>query len=70
MSLVASLDGRQEVELKLPGRYRLDGALRGVEGIGVAVVFIVVGRKDIAVSLERIDKGDLCGIDRDRQVFF
>ena len=27
--LVASLDGRREVELKLPGRYRLDGALRG-----------------------------------------
>jgi DNA polymerase-3 subunit alpha len=29
VSLVASLDGRREVELKLPGRYRLDGALRG-----------------------------------------
>lgn len=29
ISLVASLDGRREVEMKLPGRYRLDGALRG-----------------------------------------
>ncbi|MFN3778155.1 MAG: DNA polymerase III subunit alpha [Brevundimonas aurantiaca] len=29
IALVASLDGRQEVEIKLPGRYRLDGALRG-----------------------------------------
>jgi DNA polymerase-3 subunit alpha len=29
VSLVASLDGRREVEMKLPGRYRLDGALRG-----------------------------------------
>ncbi|WP_291838264.1 OB-fold nucleic acid binding domain-containing protein, partial [Brevundimonas sp.] len=27
--LVAALDGRREVEMKLPGRYRLDGALRG-----------------------------------------
>ena len=27
--LVASLDGRREVEMKLPGRFRLDGALRG-----------------------------------------
>ena len=23
------LDGRREVEMRLPGRYRLDGALRG-----------------------------------------
>ncbi|MFN3353696.1 MAG: DNA polymerase III subunit alpha, partial [Brevundimonas sp.] len=29
ISLVASLDGRREVELTLPGRYRLDAALRG-----------------------------------------
>ena len=29
VSLIASLDGRREVEVKLPGRYRLDGALRG-----------------------------------------
>jgi DNA polymerase-3 subunit alpha len=29
ITLVASLDGRREIELKLPGRYRLDGALRG-----------------------------------------
>jgi DNA polymerase-3 subunit alpha len=27
--LVATLDGRREVELRLPGRYRLDSALRG-----------------------------------------
>ena len=25
----APLDGRREVEVRLPGRYRLDGALRG-----------------------------------------
>jgi DNA polymerase-3 subunit alpha len=29
VTLVASLDGRREVEMRLPGRYRLDGALRG-----------------------------------------
>jgi len=29
ITLVASLDGRREIELRLPGRYRLDGALRG-----------------------------------------
>jgi DNA polymerase-3 subunit alpha len=29
ITLVASLDGRREVEMRLPGRYRLDGALRG-----------------------------------------
>ena len=29
VSLIASLDGRREVEMKLPGRYRLDSALRG-----------------------------------------
>ena len=29
ISLVATLDGRREVEVKLPGRYRLDAALRG-----------------------------------------
>jgi DNA polymerase-3 subunit alpha len=29
ITLIASLDGRREVEVKLPGRYRLDGALRG-----------------------------------------
>ncbi|MBB5745751.1 DNA polymerase III subunit alpha [Brevundimonas variabilis] len=29
VSLIASLDGRREIEMKLPGRYRLDGALRG-----------------------------------------
>jgi DNA polymerase-3 subunit alpha len=27
--LIASLDGRHEVEMRLPGRYRLDAALRG-----------------------------------------
>jgi len=29
ITLVASLDGRREVELRLPGRYRMDAALRG-----------------------------------------
>jgi len=29
ITLVASLEGRREVEVRLPGRYRLDGALRG-----------------------------------------
>jgi len=29
VSLIATLEGRREVELKLPGRYRLDAALRG-----------------------------------------
>ncbi|AQR62168.1 DNA polymerase III subunit alpha [Brevundimonas sp. LM2] len=29
ITLIASLDGRREVEMRLPGRYRLDGALRG-----------------------------------------
>ena len=29
ITLIASLDGRREVEVRLPGRYRLDGALRG-----------------------------------------
>ena len=28
VAFIASLDGRHEVELKLPGRYRLDGALK------------------------------------------
>jgi DNA polymerase-3 subunit alpha len=27
--LVAAMDGAREIELKLPGRYRLDAALRG-----------------------------------------
>ena len=29
VSLIATLEGRREVEVKLPGRYRLDAALRG-----------------------------------------
>ncbi|CAN5158279.1 DNA polymerase III subunit alpha [soil metagenome] len=29
ITLIASLDGRREVEMRLPGRYRLDAALRG-----------------------------------------
>lgn len=40
VSLVASLDGRQEVELKLPGRYRLDGALRGALKSAPGVVML------------------------------
>jgi DNA polymerase-3 subunit alpha len=27
--LVAAMEGAREIELKLPGRYRLDAALRG-----------------------------------------
>ena len=38
--LVASLDGRREVELKLPGRYRLDGALRGALKSAPGVVLL------------------------------
>ena len=38
--LVASLDGRREVELKLPGRYRLDGALRGALKSSPGVVLL------------------------------
>ncbi|HST91948.1 MAG TPA: DNA polymerase III subunit alpha, partial [Brevundimonas sp.] len=40
VSLVASLDGRREVELKLPGRYRLDGALRGALKSAPGVVLL------------------------------
>lgn len=40
VSLVASLDGRREVELKLPGRYRLDGALRGALKSSPGVVLL------------------------------
>ncbi|WP_416354715.1 DNA polymerase III subunit alpha [Brevundimonas sp.] len=40
ISLVASLDGRREVELKLPGRYRLDGALRGALKSAPGVVLL------------------------------
>jgi DNA polymerase-3 subunit alpha len=40
VSLIASLDGRREVELKLPGRYRLDGALRGALKSAPGVVLL------------------------------
>ena len=40
VSLVASLDGRREVELKLPGRSRLDGALRGALKSAPGVVLL------------------------------
>ncbi|HRO33467.1 MAG TPA: DNA polymerase III subunit alpha [Brevundimonas sp.] len=40
ISLIASLDGRREVELKLPGRYRLDGALRGALKSAPGVVLL------------------------------
>ena len=40
ISLVASLEGRQEVEVKLPGRYRLDGALRGALKSAPGVVML------------------------------
>ena len=38
--LVAALDGRREVEMKLPGRYRLDGALRGALKSAPGVVLL------------------------------
>jgi DNA polymerase-3 subunit alpha len=38
--VVARLDGRREVELKLPGRYRLDGALRGALKSAPGVVLL------------------------------
>jgi DNA polymerase III subunit alpha len=40
VSLIASLDGRREVELRLPGRYRLDGALRGALKTAPGVVLL------------------------------
>jgi DNA polymerase-3 subunit alpha len=40
ISLIASLEGRREVELKLPGRYRLDGALRGALKSAPGVVLL------------------------------
>jgi len=40
VSLIASLDGRREVELKLPGRYRLDAALRGALKSAPGVVLL------------------------------
>ncbi|RZJ89277.1 MAG: DNA polymerase III subunit alpha, partial [Brevundimonas sp.] len=40
VSVIASLDGRREVELKLPGRYRLDGALRGALKTAPGVVLL------------------------------
>jgi DNA polymerase III subunit alpha len=40
VSLIASLDGRREVELRLPGRYRLDGALRGALKSAPGVVLL------------------------------
>jgi DNA polymerase-3 subunit alpha len=40
ISLIASLDGRREVEVRLPGRYRLDGALRGALKSAPGVVML------------------------------
>ncbi len=40
VSLVAALDGRREVELKLPGRYRLDAAVRGALKSAPGVVLL------------------------------
>jgi DNA polymerase-3 subunit alpha len=40
VSLIASLDGRREVELKLPGLYRLDAALRGALKSAPGVVLL------------------------------
>jgi len=40
VSLVASLDGRREVEIRLPGRYRLDAAVRGALKSAPGVVML------------------------------
>ncbi|RZJ00369.1 MAG: DNA polymerase III subunit alpha [Brevundimonas sp.] len=40
VSLLATLDGRREVEIRLPGRYRLDGALRGALKSAPGVVML------------------------------
>jgi DNA polymerase-3 subunit alpha len=40
VSLVAALEGRREVEIRLPGRYRLDGALRGALKTAPGVVML------------------------------
>jgi len=40
VSLLAALEGRREVEIKLPGRYRLDGALRGALKSAPGVVML------------------------------
>jgi DNA polymerase-3 subunit alpha len=38
--LVAGLEGGREVELKLPGRFTLDGAVRGALKTAPGVVFV------------------------------
>ena len=38
--LVASLEGRTEVDMKLPGRYRLDASLRGALKSAPGVVML------------------------------
>lgn len=40
VSLLATLEGRREVEIRLPGRYRLDGALRGALKSAPGVVLL------------------------------
>ena len=40
VTLIAALEGRREVEVKLPGRYRLDGALRGALKSAPGVVLL------------------------------
>ena len=40
MVLVASLEGRTEVDMKLPGRYRLDASLRGALKSAPGVVML------------------------------
>ncbi|MES2833938.1 MAG: DNA polymerase III subunit alpha [Pseudomonadota bacterium] len=40
VSLVAALDGRREVEIRLPGRYRLDAAVRGALKSAPGVVLL------------------------------
>jgi DNA polymerase-3 subunit alpha len=40
ISLVAGLDGGREIELKLPGRFRLDSALRGALKTAPGVLYL------------------------------
>ena len=40
VSLVAALDGGREVELRLPGRFTLDAALRGALKTAPGVAFV------------------------------
>ncbi len=40
MTLIAPLDGGREIEMKLPGRFALDAALRGALKTAPGVAFL------------------------------